>query len=214
MHDYIGLHGRASLGAVATTTWVKDPKRLLFTLSRYKAVSKILEGRKNVLEVGCGDGWCSRIVAQTVESLTVTDMDVAFVSEASNCSVGDQCISYQVHDIVNSPLFGEFDALYCLDVLEHIHPNDESRFIGNAINSCKQNALFAFGMPSLQSQEIIPIEKRDPGHINCKTKDQLRAILDQHFDVCIVFSMNDEVLHTGHSDMSHYLLAVCALPKK
>ena len=48
--------------------WTVDPKCLLFSLSRYKFVSKLLSGETNVLEVGCGDGFYSRIVAQTVKN--------------------------------------------------------------------------------------------------------------------------------------------------
>ena len=47
--------------------WREDPRGLLFSLSRYKFVSKILEGKNDVLEIGCGDGWFSRIVKQTVK---------------------------------------------------------------------------------------------------------------------------------------------------
>ena len=32
--------------------WINDPKHVLFTLSRYKFVSKLLEGYNKVLEVG------------------------------------------------------------------------------------------------------------------------------------------------------------------
>ena len=47
--------GISKLGLMTNKIWQDDPKRMPITLSRYKFVSKMLEGKKNVLEVGCGD---------------------------------------------------------------------------------------------------------------------------------------------------------------
>jgi ubiquinone/menaquinone biosynthesis C-methylase UbiE len=55
--------------------WNDDPRRLVFTLARYKFVSKMLSGKQRVLEVGCGDAFASRIVKQEVAELTVIDFD-------------------------------------------------------------------------------------------------------------------------------------------
>jgi hypothetical protein len=46
--------GLAMLGLRANAAWHSDPRLLLFSLSRYKFVAKMLSGKKNVLEVGCG----------------------------------------------------------------------------------------------------------------------------------------------------------------
>ena len=51
------------------------------------------------------------------------------------------------------------------------------------------------------------------GHVNCKTGDQLRALMKQHFHNVFLFSMNDEVVHTGYSPMAHYLFAMCVQKK-
>ena len=68
-------YGLEKLGLMSNKRWQEDPRGLLFSLSRYKFVSKMFEGKKNILEVGCGDGWYSKIVAQSVNSLTISDND-------------------------------------------------------------------------------------------------------------------------------------------
>ena len=45
------------LGPLASMTQQKDPKHNLFTLARYKFCAKMLVGKKQLLEVGCGDGF-------------------------------------------------------------------------------------------------------------------------------------------------------------
>ena len=37
--------------------------------------------------------------------------------------------------------------------------------------------------------------------------------MEKHFENVFLFSMNDEMVHTGYSKMAHYLVAVCATKK-
>ena len=57
----------STLGVVARARWRKDPKTLLFQLSRYKFVAQMLKGMNDCAEVGCGDGWSSNIVGRSAE---------------------------------------------------------------------------------------------------------------------------------------------------
>src|SRR5262249_30508557 len=74
--------GLSRLGLRANAAWHADPKRLGIVLSRYKFVAKMLSGKTRVLEVGCGDGWASRVVKQEVETLVGVDFDPVFVEDA------------------------------------------------------------------------------------------------------------------------------------
>ena len=46
-----------------------------------------------------------------------------------------------------------------------------------------------------------------------KQKKGLKELLKRHFNNVYIFSMNDEVLHTGFDSMSHYILAISKLKK-
>ena len=62
-------------------------------------------------------------------------------------------------------------------------------------------------MPSSQSQKYASkLAKKE--HVNCKTKKQLKIFLKKYFNCVYMFSMNDEVLHTGFDDMSHYIIGL------
>ena len=54
---------------MSSQAWFDDPQLMLFTLSRYKFVSRIFRGFDKVLEIGCGDAFYSRIVQQQVRVL-------------------------------------------------------------------------------------------------------------------------------------------------
>lgn len=74
--------GPVNLGPTASHLWRNDARHLSFLLARYKFCSKILAGKKNVLEVGCGEGFGLRIVLQTVERIHGIDFDPLFIEWA------------------------------------------------------------------------------------------------------------------------------------
>jgi len=71
--------GYETLGLRGSQSWHEDPKHLVFRLSRYKFVSKMLAGRKHVLEIGCGDAFGTRIVQAEVGQITAIDFDPVFI---------------------------------------------------------------------------------------------------------------------------------------
>jgi 2-polyprenyl-3-methyl-5-hydroxy-6-metoxy-1,4-benzoquinol methylase len=201
-----------TLGAMAGHTWIIDPKRLGFTLARYKFVSKMLAGKGNVLEVGCGDGWATAIVAAAVDTITAIDADEQLLANARERRIKN--VVWLQHDITRGVcyrpdrLLCHFDAAYSLDVLEHVRPEMEPAFIGNICMAIGQHGTFICGMPSLESQPYAS-ELSRAGHVNCKTEDQLRQTLRKYFRNVFLFGLNDETLHTGFGAMCHYRLAIC-----
>ena len=87
--DLKASQGLATLGMMNNQVWQDDPRRLVFTLSRYKFVAKLFTGKGRALEVGCGDAFASRIVKQEVESLTVIDFDPIFIADGHDRTFGE-----------------------------------------------------------------------------------------------------------------------------
>ena len=206
--------GLAKLGLMMSATWEKDPKKLAFVLSRYKFVSKMLEGKNDVLEVGCGDAWASRIVAQTVNKLTVSDFDHVFIEEAKKLKDELWPMDYLIHDLTQEPFDKTYDAIYLMDVFEHIDNLKEDKFLRNLIGSLKNDGCSIIGIPSLESQKNIPPEERDIGHVNCKSGQDFKKLMISYFNNVFLFSMNDEIVHTGYHKMANYLIVLCCSPKK
>jgi cyclopropane fatty-acyl-phospholipid synthase-like methyltransferase len=171
-----------------TEGWRRDPKHLAFTLSRYKFVSKMLQGFDDVLEIGAGDGWASEIVRKEVNNLTLSDL------------VG--CHEVIPLNILDGPV-DQYDAIYSLDVIEHINPEDAEKFLGNIYSSLKTKGVVIIGSPSFESQEYASeISKKH--HVNCMTSEKLKSEAEKYFKPVFSFGMNDEVLHTGFNRMRHY----------
>lgn len=209
--------GVSRLGLMINEAWQQDPKRLLFVLARYKFVAKMLSGKHRVLEVGCADAFGTRIVQQEVQHVTAIDFDQIFINDVVERMDRHWQFNVATHDIIkDGPVKGEFDAAYSLDVIEHISPNDEPAFISNIAASLTNDGAFIVGTPSLESQQYASPQSRE-GHVNCKRGKELEQLMRRYFCNVFMFSMNDELVHTGFFPMAHYLFAVCcgkrAMPK-
>jgi 2-polyprenyl-3-methyl-5-hydroxy-6-metoxy-1,4-benzoquinol methylase len=204
--------GLTRLGLMTNQVWRDDPKRLLFVLARYKFAAKMLRGRRRVLEVGCADAFGTRVVRQEVGSLLAIDFDPVFIADAQSRADLHWPVEYSVHDMLSGPVEGTFDGAYSMDVIEHIEARDEDRFIANIARSLTPHGTLIVGTPSLESQEYASPQSKE-GHVNCKDEPGLRALLERHFENVFLFSMNDEVVHTGFAPLAHYRMALCCSRK-
>lgn len=203
--------GLQTLGLMSSQVWRDDPRRLLFVLARYKFVAKMFSGMNKVLEIGCADAFGTRIVRQEVREVVATDFDPVFIERnIANQNAGDQRwnLSFKVHDMLAGPLAEDFDGAYAVDVIEHIPALHEDAFIGNIARSLRSTGVCLIGTPSLESQTYASPPSK-AGHVNCKTGPQLKELMQRFFQNVFLFSMNDEVVHTGFYPMAHYLFALC-----
>jgi SAM-dependent methyltransferase len=211
--DLASQHGLTTLGLMTNQAWQDDPRHLVFTLARYKFVAKMLSGRRDVLEVGCADAFGTRLVQQEVGRITATDFDQTFVDDVLCRMDPKWAFECRQHDFLSGPLPGSFDAAYALDVIEHISPADEYAFTGNIVRSLNSEGILILGSPSLESQTHASTPSK-AGHVNCKTGAELRNFLERFFHNVFMFSMNDEVVHTGYFPMAHYLIGIgCTIRK-
>lgn len=186
--------------------WEQDPRLIGIRMARYKFVAKMLARMNRVLEVGAGDGTLARIVQQAVGHVDCIDKDpqAPHIIRADFTTSSVFCCWPGFLPGV-SPR--RYDAIYALDVLEHVAPADEDAFMRNICESLEPFGTCIIGMPSAESQvHASAISKA--GHVNCKTQDELRRLMRRYFQCVYLFGMNDEVVHTGFGPMCHYRLAV------
>lgn len=201
--------GLTRFGLMSNQVWMDDPRRITFLLSRYKFVSKMFSGMKKVLEVGCADAFGSRVVLQEVGRLTAVDFDSVFINDIKDRMDEKWPIDCRVHDMMKAPIKESYDGVYALDVIEHIYRKNENKFVKNMAQSLSPNGVMIVGTPSLESQAYASPPSRE-GHVNCKKAKELKKLMQKYFHNVFIFSMNDEVVHTGFYPMAHYLLALCS----
>ncbi len=187
------------LGAMHTASFESDPKHLGFVLRRYHFVARMLHstGAKSVLEVGCGDMTGAPVVKAVVDDYMGIDIDNGYHG------------NYRVHDMTCGPLPNYvFDAAFALDVLEHIHPDDEDAFFKNINLNLTEHGTVIIGAPSLESQKYASALSKKY-HVNCKDGANFRATLRRHYHNVYTLGLNDYALHDGYDQMCHYRIGLC-----
>ena len=71
----------------------------------------------------------------------------------------------------------------------------------------KENALMITGTPNLSAAKYASPQSAAL-HINLKSHETLKALLEKYFYNVLMFGMNDEVLHTGYAPMCQYLWGI------
>jgi len=184
---------------------VKDePKTLLFTLARYKFASRLLGEEKNmsVLELGCNEGLGTNLLSKVSQKVVGVDFDEdSIVFAKSNFADGD--IDFECSDFLDRK-YGSFDAVVSIDVIEHISPEDEIKYLNTIHKNLKQDGFCIIGTPNITAREYASRESQI-GHVNLYSAERLRDTFEKIFYRVFLFGMNDEVVHTGYYPMCHYI---------
>jgi 2-polyprenyl-3-methyl-5-hydroxy-6-metoxy-1,4-benzoquinol methylase len=201
-----------TLGPINAETFLRDPKHMGFMLARYKFAAKMMRKCASILEVGAGEGVGTLIlVRDTIAQVTATDFDPVQIRYAQEqvAPHGRGRLAFQVLDMVGGEApAGGFEGLLCLDVIEHIHPEEERAFLEHCAGALQPGGVALFGTPNIATDAFASPPSR-AGHINLFDEERLAATLERHFSRVFLFSMNDEMVHTGFARMAHYFLALC-----
>lgn len=186
------------LGPMHDHSFRTDPKHLGFVLRRYHFVARMLRGQGAVLEVGCGDGTGATVVIPAVKFWTGVDREPQ----------QPRSLPIYQHDMLTGPYRSDWDAIYALDVLEHIPPEVENLFFININGSLAPNGVVIIGTPSLESQPYASKLSKQH-HVNCKTGAEFLDTLQRHYHNVFLLGLNDYALHDGFDQFCHYRLALC-----
>jgi len=182
-------------------TEINTPKRILFTLARYKFAAKII-GAGNILEVGCGEGLGTWLLAKECGMVKGIDTDEEAIKDAKrNWDTPFECVDFLT---MKSE---EWDAVVALDVIEHIFRKNENRFFRKVADCLTQEGIAVIGTPNSTSYKYSSEMVRN-AHINRYSWKRLKKVMEKYFHNVLMFGSNDEMVHTGYLPMAHYLIAV------
>ncbi len=196
-----------TLGPRASYAMMNDPRRMAIVLSRYKFCAKMLSAKDRILDIGCGDGFGAPIVAQICDYWNGIDIDTKLIEGNKKRLSTLSKLNFEEMDITASSPSEKFDGAYSLDVIEHISLEEEVKYFQNICSSLKDDAICIIGTPNITSDKYASKPGHSP-HINLKDEASFRESMNKYFKNVLIFSMNDEVVHTGFTPMAHYLFAV------
>lgn len=194
-------------GPIASYSLLHDPIHMVFVLSRYKFIARMLTGKSKVLEIGCGDAFGTPIVAQFVKNLVAYEIDPRYINSNRMRLAKITNIKFELFNICENIPTERFDAIYSVDVIEHLDKNLTKPFVENSVEALDRNGIFIVGTPNITANRYSSLQSKIQ-HINLFSHKRLRLLLEKYFANVFMFSMNDEVIHTGFGSTAHYLIGM------
>lgn len=205
------------LGRYYSNTISTDIKHLGFTLARYKFVAKLLSRTSGltVLELGCQEAFGELMLEQNTDLHKYTGVDMDDIAISWNKqNIKNENAHFICSDFFALPKKTEkYDAVICLDVIEHIRPETEDEFIRLMADNLNECGTAIVGTPNIMMSPYAS-ETSKVAHINLYDQDRLYKEMNKYFHNVFIFNMNDEMVNVSFDKMSCYIFAVCCNKKK
>ena len=205
--DYQFETPELQLGPWTSYSLLHDPRHMCFVLARYKFCAKMLQSKKTVMEIGPGDGFGLPLIAEGADRVYAVDWDARLLKGMQRRLAHLTNVTYLNVDLNERSLDATVEAAYSIDVIEHLEPRYEGRFMSNVVRCLAPNGVLITGTPNVAAAQYATHRSRVQ-HINLKSMESLRALNERYFENVFMFGMNDEVVHTGYASMCHYLWSV------
>lgn len=147
-------------------------------LHRYLSVTRLVKN-KRVLDVACGEGYGSALLARTAQSVVGVDIDQAAVTHAEAKYTQDK-LRFLCGDATCIPLSGEqlFDVIVSFETLEHIE--DHQAFFGEAKRLLAPDGILIVSTPNKTAYSDEP-EYNNPFHVKELYFHEFRQLCAQYF---------------------------------
>ncbi len=210
--ELVNSKPRINLGPYYSYAINHDIKHLLFTLSRYKFVSKLLINRKDIsiVEIGCQESLGAIMLDQNTDLIKYTGVD----QDKDAILWNNECYYFKStkFEFIESDFFlyhtdSKFDIAMNLDVIEHIEAEKELLFLEKMAEVIKDDGVAIIGTPHINMNPYASEGSRI-AHINLYDQDRLYNLMNQYFKNVFIFNMNDEMINVSFSPMACYIFGI------
>lgn len=156
-------------------------------LARYQFAAKPLGGGR-VLDVACGLGFGSRLLAKTAGEVYGVDHDQVSIVLAKASWSQQSNLKFYLSDAAKTPFANNFfDGVVSLETIEHLP--DYDRFLQEVNRVLKPKGTFILSTPDRKvTQEILlDTSYRNPFHLHEFSRSELEEILSRYFVISGVY---------------------------
>lgn len=184
---------------------------LLIRLARYKFAAKMLGKEDSVLDVGCSTGLGTIFLGQHCKKIVGIDAYKSDIEWAEKINKRAN-VTFRCSDFFKMKEDALYNTVTALDVIEHFPEEQGEVFIKKISSFLKDDGMLVLGTPSYYIRDYQNAFSK-AAHIKMFTKEELENILRKYFKRVQIFSMNDELVHTGNYKTAWYYFALAFLPK-
>jgi O-antigen biosynthesis protein len=159
--------------------WAPDPQVVYEHFHRYLWAAALASGRR-VLDLGCGEGYGSAILAGSAESVRGIDVDARAVEHARLNYVAPN-LSFGEGDATDLGALGRdaFDMVVAFEVIEHLEEHDE--LLDRVREVLSPDGLLVLSTPD-RGAYAQAREEPNPHHARELSEAELRELLGERFE--------------------------------
>ena len=158
--------------------WLEEAAIGYEHLHRYAYATQFVRN-KRVLDLACGEGYGSYLLARTAESVVGIDIDENAIKHARNKYI-KQNLEFKVGSITEVPIAGEhlFDVAVCFEALEHIE--DHQKLLSEVKRLLTADGVFIVSTPNKTVYTDEP-QFNNPFHVHELYFDEFRELFRDAF---------------------------------
>src|SRR4051794_36678639 len=146
---------------------------------RYAFARRFVAGRR-VLDVACGEGYGSALLASTAADVVGVDIDPAAVAHAA-ARYGAPNVRFIAGSAAALPLGdGAADAVVSFETIEHLPAHAQAAMIGEFARVLGEQGVLVISSPN-RPQYSEARDYRNPFHLHELDRDELAALLQDAF---------------------------------
>lgn len=155
-------------------------------LHRY-AVAGELVRNKSVLDIACGEGYGTNLLAQSAASVTGIDIDADTIAQARAKYKGEN-IRFQAGALENIPAaHQEFDVVVCFETLEHTAQHEKS--MQEMKRVLKPNGILIISTPDKKFYSDDRNYK-NPHHLKELYRPEFENLVKKYFRFSVFYTQN------------------------
>ena len=158
--------------------WLEEASIGYEHLHRYAYATQFVQN-KRVLDLACGEGYGSYLLAKTAKSVVGIDIDNNTIKHARNKYI-KQNLEFKVGSITEVPIDGEslFDVAVCFEALEHIE--DHQKLLSEVKRLLTPDGVFIVSTPNKTVYSDEP-QFNNPFHVHELYFDEFRELFEKYF---------------------------------
>lgn len=153
---------------------------------RYLYASQFVSN-KLVLDIACGEGYGSYLLAKTAEKVVGIDIDKETIMYASR-KYAKHNLKFKIGSVDNIPINKEeiFDVIVSFETIEHVSEDKQEKFLKEVKRLLKKDGLFIVSTPNKLFYSDIPNYK-NPFHIKEFYIEEFKQFLTKFFKHVKIF---------------------------
>lgn len=204
----IGPSATSYLGPAAGVRDALDWSAELSRLARYRFAAAFIKRTDAVVDIGCGAGLGSRLMADCAARVCGVDHDPEAIR---HCMAAYEEANLQF-ELVHSDDLGlgveGYDVAVMMDVLQHVPRDCGEVAVARIKRGLPEKGLFICSTPRM-TLEGFQRRRRAYGHIHEYTYDEFRGLLAKYFDRVAIFSQLEGAILPAAPEVGCDFVAVC-----